>query len=763
MKGAVPLRGGFSDMQQRKMAAAGRVDAFVARAGRVRMLGLCLFVGLAVGTVVAPSAWATSGALAWGDNSLGQLCNGTTKTARVPTTVVGINEVKQVAAGSDFSLFLLANGTVDACGAGGSGQLGDGKNVGSEEPVPVKGLTKVVAIAAGGSHALALTEGGSVYAWGAGEWGQLGNGKTENHDEPVLIEGLTEVAAVAAGKAFSLALKGGTVYAWGANGFGQLGDGNSTGPEKCRVTEEKEGHVVFLEEQNCSKTPTHETGLTEVTAIAAGGQHALALLEGGTVKAWGANGVGQLGDGTKTGPETCTITIEKEGKPANEEEPCSRKPVTVSGLSEVTAIAGGDLHSLAIVSGGKVKAWGAGGSGQLGNGKEETSDTAVEVAKIKEVTAIAGGGFFSLALLKNGTVDAWGENSSGQLGNETLKNSLEPEPVDDLSEGEATCIAAGTFFSLSCGAHGPQVLTLTPNKGELTGGTHVDIKGHFLTHVTEVLFAANPATGLKEISPEEIEVTTPAGKKLTSVSVTVMTTHGVTPNGTGTPKFTYIPSPLIELGRCSKVTPGTGKYNDAACTEASSSGSYEWHGGVGSLPKFSASGGSVTLENTAGTKMKCTKANESGEYTGTEAVTNVGLTLTGCALGGAKCTSSGKKEGEVVSATLEGTLGWQERPTNEVALDLASKSANMIEAACGASTLKVAGSVIGAITPINEMSTTFKVDYKATKGKQSIEHFEGKTNDVLEMTVGSEAGKQAGLTLDLTQSNEESIEINTIF
>jgi hypothetical protein len=72
----------------------------------------------------------------------------------------------------------------------------------------------------------------------------------------------------------------------------------------------------------------------------------------------------------------------------------------------------------------------------------------------------------------------------------------------------------------------------------------------------------------------------------------------------------------------------------------------------------------VTLENTAGTKMTCTKASESGEYAGIVHEKNVTLTLTGCALSGTKCTSTGK-EGEVVSGPLEGELGWQERTANE--------------------------------------------------------------------------------------------------
>lgn len=739
-----------------------------ALAGRGRMLCLCVLAGLAASGASAPGASATSAVWGWGENGLGQLCNGTTHSTKLPTMVNSLSEVKAVAAGELFSLVLLDDGTVYACGDGKSGQLGDGKTGYSEEPVLVEKLGEVVKIAAGGSHALALTKKGEVYAWGANEWGQLGNGTTENSDKPELVGKLPEIMAIAAGSSFSLALsKEGEVFAWGANGFGQLGVDKATGPETCRVSEEAEGHVVFLEEQGCSKTPVSVLGLTErASGIAAGGQHALALLEGGTAEAWGENDWGQLGDGTKSGPEKCTIIIEKEGKPADTEKPCSRSPVAVQGLSEATAVAAGRDHSLAIVSGGKVQAWGAGGSGQLGDGKEEGSDVPVDVAKIEHAIAIAGGGFHSLALVSSGTVDAWGANESGQLGHGTTQKSDEPVPVE--YQEEATCIAAGTFFSLACGPYGPELKELDPSHGSIEGGTHVIIRGEFLTNVVEVRFGSNPATEIKELSSSEIEVTTPKGDKLGTVYVVVVTRHGATPSsGGGALKFTYESSNTgaPELGRCAKVATGTGKYSNATCTEKST-GNYEWHPGAGELKKFSDSGSSVTLENTSGTKMTCTKAGASGEYAGIRLVTEITLTLTGCAISGTKCTSQGAKEGEIVSGLLEGALGWQERETDKAALDLApaDEAEYLIEATCGATALKVGGSVIGAITTVNKMEASFKVKFKQTDGEQDIEHFEEKepVNDVLEMTYGI-SEKRAGLTVDLTQSNEEDIEINTLF
>jgi len=116
-----------------------------------------------------------------------------------------------------------------------------------------------------------------------------------------------------------------------------------------------------------------------VTAIAGGLLHSLALKSDGTVRAWGQNTSGQSGNGTVTFG--------------------SNTPVQVSGLSGVAAIAGGDIHSLALKSDGTVWAWGYNLDGELGNGTYTDSNTPVEVSGLSGVTVIAGGGFHSLALV----------------------------------------------------------------------------------------------------------------------------------------------------------------------------------------------------------------------------------------------------------------------------------------------------------------------------------------------------------------------------
>src|SRR5215211_7833829 len=116
---------------------------------------------------------------------------------------------------------------------------------------------------------------------------------------------------------------------------------------------------------------------------------------GQEVWAWGFNAFGPLGDPTI---------------------PESNTPVHVSNLSDVTAIAGGQHHSLALKNDGTVRAWGLNDFGQLGNGTNTTSATPMQVSNLSGVTAIAGGHYHSLALKNDGTVRAWGANIDGQLG-----------------------------------------------------------------------------------------------------------------------------------------------------------------------------------------------------------------------------------------------------------------------------------------------------------------------------------------------------------
>lgn len=146
------------------------------------------------------------------------------------------------------------------------------------------GLTGINQIAAGPTYTLALRSNGTVLAWGDNADGQLGDGTTTQHRTPVPVPGLNGIVQVPANDPSFAVRFTGTVFAWGSNG-------NNTGVLGLGAT----GDVAI---------PTQIPGLVGITHLAATGDHVLALANSRTVCAWGANGAGELGDGTTTNRST---------------------------------------------------------------------------------------------------------------------------------------------------------------------------------------------------------------------------------------------------------------------------------------------------------------------------------------------------------------------------------------------------------------------------------------------------------------------------
>ena len=441
-----------------------------------------------------------STAAAWGQGTSGQLGDGTEESSKVPVAVSGLSGVTAVTSGGFDSMALLEGGAVMAWGENGLGQLGDGTTTNSDVPVAVSGLSGVRAIATGFANNLALLSNGTVMAWGYGEKGQLGDGTTANSKVPVTVCAVGEKAPCSQHLSEVVAIAAG-----GNNVLALLSNGT--------VVAWGEHHLV----------PVAVSGLSEVTAVAAGEFYSLALLKNGTVMAWGDDESGQLGNGTRAEDIQVPAAVCAVGEKA----PCSQD------LTEVAAIAAGTKHALALLSNGTVVAWGFNGSGQLGNGTTTESDAPVKVSGLTDAAAISGGEFYSLALLNNGTVMAWGNNDESQLGNGTKTSSDVPVAVSGLSS--ATAIAAGYKHGLAASG-APLITKVEPPYGTGVGGTSVTITGVGFTGASEVKFGSASAASFKAESETSITAVSPPGKGTVDMTVT-------TPGGTSAlspaDKFVY--------------------------------------------------------------------------------------------------------------------------------------------------------------------------------------------------------------------------------
>lgn len=321
----------------------------------------------------------------------------------VPTHL--ITDVVEVEAGDRHTCVLTSAGGVKCWGFNHDGQLGDGQGSDRSRPVDVVGLTTgVKAITAGWRHTCAVTAGGGGKCWGNNHDGQVGDGTGSDRNTPQDVVGLlAKVTTIRAGERHTCALTvAGGVKCWGNNHDGQLGDGT----RKDKVT------------------PVDVTGLTSgVTAITVGWRHSCALTSVGSVKCWGSNHDGQLGDGTETDRVS---------------------PVDVTGLtSGVTATTARSRHTCALTSTGGVKCWGNNHVGQLGDGTRHDHHTPVDVVGLTDgVKAIAAGWSHVCALTAAGGMKCWGSNHEGQLGDGTGVDRKGPVDVVILPSG-IIAIAAG--------------------------------------------------------------------------------------------------------------------------------------------------------------------------------------------------------------------------------------------------------------------------------------------------------------------------------
>lgn len=332
--------------------------------------------GLADALVVARSGAAAcaidgaGGVHCWGDNTFGQLGDGSRKARATPAPVPGLVDAETLVAGDGFFCAGLANGAVRCWGRNQWAQLGDGTTTDRAAPVTVQGLSGVRALASGDDHVCAAS-GAKVRCWGSNLDGRLGQGSSGQDPvrTPSRTVGIQFAKSITAGGSQTCAIGGGQVWCW--------------------------GHGTHL--------PTALAELAGAVEVAAGEHHVCAVMDDGSVRCLGANGSGQVGNGSIGGSQLAASTV--------------------AGLSGAVGIAAGGAHSCAITGSGEVWCWGAGASGQLGQGGTSSAAAPVKVVDVTGAVALALGDAHSCALLGNGSVSCWGAGESGELGHRPGQSS----------------------------------------------------------------------------------------------------------------------------------------------------------------------------------------------------------------------------------------------------------------------------------------------------------------------------------------------------
>src|SRR5439155_1113418 len=230
------------------------------------------------------------------------------------------------------------------------------------------------------------------------------------------------------------------------------------------------------------------TGIDTARAIEAGSFHQCAVLEDTTLRCWGENDYGQLGNGViSSPPETPNPT-----------------PVAVVGVTGAVAVSGGGFHTCAVFANGTVQCWGrdtgdpdGSGGGQLGNASVDgfASPTPVEVTGISTAVALEAGIFHTCVLLQDGRVECWGDNQFFQLGNDPPANNASSTPVTVNGVTSPAALAPGAEHSCVLLQDGRVECWGDNNFGQLGNGSERGIFNPPIAPVTGITGAVAATSG----------------------------------------------------------------------------------------------------------------------------------------------------------------------------------------------------------------------------------------------------------------------------
>ncbi|MFP5042853.1 IPT/TIG domain-containing protein [Parasediminibacterium sp. JCM 36343] len=330
----------------------------------------------------------TDGSLwAWGNNTYGQLGDGTTINRTNPVRIGTDTKWQSISLGNVHTIAMKADGTLWAWGFNGSGQLGDGSTNNSTSPIQIGTAKDWQDISTGNVNNMAIKTDGTLWAWGHNSGGQLGNGTTDNATSPIQIGNANNWQSVSAGGNHTVSIKkDGSLWAWGFNGNGQLGNGTTAD----------------------EYSPVQIGTANNWQLVSAGENHTMAIKADSSLWAWGYNGLGELGDGTTTNADS---------------------PKQIGTATNWQFINAKYEQTFALNSNGSLWGWGNNNEGELGDGTAINRTSPVQIVSTNNWQFVSPGYNHTIAIETDGSLWAWGWNDHGQLGDGTTTNSKSPVSI----------------------------------------------------------------------------------------------------------------------------------------------------------------------------------------------------------------------------------------------------------------------------------------------------------------------------------------------
>jgi alpha-tubulin suppressor-like RCC1 family protein len=335
-------------------------------------------------------------------NLIDDNCSGDADEGCMPTSTGP--QVSALTAGNVHACVTESSGQTSCWGGNPFGQLTSLMPAGTSRPTRAPALDGVQ-LASNENYLCLRRADGSVACTGNNANGQLGDGTNTNRSTPVEVTAARGATWIGAGYYHACAVVAGTVRCWGRNESRQCGVATTT----------------LCGSNPCARPAVTVPGITDAVQVAAGLSHTCALLRDGTVRCWGDNSSGQIGNGT-SGSADLGVT-------------------EVPGLRDVVQLASGNANTCAVLRDGTVRCWGGNTFGMfLDTGMQRTTPTAIP--GLTGVAQLAMSVYHACARLTAGGLRCWGYNSYGQVGDgttatprTTLVTPVGLPPVADVAVG----------------------------------------------------------------------------------------------------------------------------------------------------------------------------------------------------------------------------------------------------------------------------------------------------------------------------------------